>query len=294
MTLSAASARADAAEASLTSPEPSAQQAGDPASTDEMQHALSAMARRMRSRERRGPMRPGRLVSSRARLRGEALWRAYRIGDGAVVLALSWLCCDLANPAGVWRSPVGAAAPYFAGGLLLLAMLRALNGYRFGARESLVVHLGRIAGGFALAWLASAAAAVLGLYLPDQRAAIASCLAVTSAALVGLHLAWWATTRAMRRSGRLTPNIVVVGATPNAERLIDKAIESHEVAVLGIFDDRLDRAPREIHGVPVLGDTDALMSHRIMPYVDRVVITVNSTAKTRIQSLVEKLRVLPN
>jgi Undecaprenyl-phosphate glucose phosphotransferase len=259
-----------------------------------MQQALTEIARRMRSSERRGPMRPGRLVSSRARLRGEALWRAYRIGDGAVVLALAWLCCDFANRAGVWRTPVGSAAPYFAGGLLLLAALRALNGYRFGAREGLVVHLGRIAGGFALAWLGSVTAAAIGLYPQDQGPAIVSCLALTSTALIALHLGWWSVTRAMRRSGRLTPNIVVVGATPNAERLIDKAIESHEVAVLGIFDDRLDRAPREIHGVPVLGDTDALMSHRIMPYVDRVVITVSPSAQNRVNALAAKLAALPN
>jgi hypothetical protein len=47
-------------------------------------------------------------------------------------------------------------------------------------------------------------------------------------------------------------------------------------------------------GVPVLGDTGALIGHRIMPYVDRVIIAVNSTAQARVDQLVERLEVLPN
>ncbi|HEY3887840.1 MAG TPA: exopolysaccharide biosynthesis polyprenyl glycosylphosphotransferase, partial [Caulobacteraceae bacterium] len=37
-----------------------------------------------------------------------------------------------------------------------------------------------------------------------------------------------------------------------------------------------------------------LIGHRIMPYVDRVVITVTSSAQARVRGLVERLRVLPN
>ena len=61
-----------------------------------------------------------------------------------------------------------------------------------------------------------------------------------------------------------------------------------------MFDDRLGRAPGEVCGVPVLGDTTALLDHRMMPYVDRVVITVSSQAQGRVRQLIERLRVLPN
>jgi exopolysaccharide biosynthesis polyprenyl glycosylphosphotransferase len=37
-----------------------------------------------------------------------------------------------------------------------------------------------------------------------------------------------------------------------------------------------------------------MLSHRIMPYVDRVVITVAASAKSRVRGLVERLEVLPN
>ena len=85
-----------------------------------------------------------------------------------------------------------------------------------------------------------------------------------------------------------------MGATVRSAPDPESAIKSGEVAVLGVFDDRLDRAPKSIAGVPVLGDTDRLIGHRIMPYVDRIVITVSSLARTRVRDLVERLGVLPN
>jgi Undecaprenyl-phosphate glucose phosphotransferase len=87
---------------------------------------------------------------------------------------------------------------------------------------------------------------------------------------------------------------VVVGATVNAERFIRTALATGDVNVLGVFDDRADRAPSQVLGVPVLGDTTALIDHRIMPYVDRVIIAVTSTAQVRVAQLVERLEVLPN
>jgi FlaA1/EpsC-like NDP-sugar epimerase len=87
---------------------------------------------------------------------------------------------------------------------------------------------------------------------------------------------------------------VVVGATVNAERFIRTALATGDVNVLGVFDDRADRAPPQVLGVPVLGDTSALIDHRIMPYVDRVIIAVTSTAQARVDQLVERLEVLPN
>ena len=60
----------------------------------------------------------------------------------------------------------------------------------------------------------------------------------SAAGVLGLRLVWWRSMVALRRAGKLTPNIVVVGATANAERLISRAHDSGEVAVLGVFDDR--------------------------------------------------------
>jgi len=48
------------------------------------------------------------------------------------------------------------------------------------------------------------------------------------------HCLWYVRLAHMRQSGKLTPNIVIVGATFNAARLIERAAESGEVAVLGV------------------------------------------------------------
>ncbi|MBV9511609.1 MAG: exopolysaccharide biosynthesis polyprenyl glycosylphosphotransferase, partial [Caulobacteraceae bacterium] len=119
-------------------------------------------------------------------------------------------------------------------------------------------------------------------------------LGMTFAAAGVMHLGWWCTVRRLRREGRLTPTLVIVGANKTAEKLIANALEHRDVAILGVFDDRLGRAPADIAGVPVLGDVDALLNHRMMPYVDRVVVTVASTAQARIREISERLRTLPN
>ena len=259
-----------------------------------MQRSLKDVARQMRGSDRRGPLRPGRLISTRARVRGEAMSRTYRVVDAVLAVALAWIACDIANPSGAWRTPVDAVAPFFGTAGLLIVALPWFDSYRFGAREGLATHWMRVGAGFGVAGVVLVAGAMIGAFPRSPSLVAALWFGATIALLLVTHSAWWVVTRSMRRSGRLTPNIIIVGATANAERLIARAIESREIAILGIFDDRLDRAPDEILGVPVLGDTDALMSHRIMPYVDRVVITVSSMAQVRVNALAAKLGALPN
>ena len=70
--------------------------------------------------DRRGPLRPGQLISTRARVRGEALSRTFRAVDAVVVLGLAWLCCVSANPAGVWMSPVADVVPFLGTAVLVI------------------------------------------------------------------------------------------------------------------------------------------------------------------------------
>jgi Undecaprenyl-phosphate glucose phosphotransferase len=113
-------------------------------------------------------------------------------------------------------------------------------------------------------------------------------------ATLSAHGGAWALVRRWRVQGRLTPNVVIVGATENAYRLISSALNTRDLAVLGVFDDRLDGAPETVHGVPVLGDTRCLLEHRILPYVDRIVITVTAASQPRVRQLIERLHLLPN
>lgn len=229
---------------------------------------------------KRGPFRPGRLVPSRARLETRLLARAARGLDVVLAAGLAVAITVAGHPvaAGVWA-------------VAALVGLRILDAYAFPRKQSLAAHMARAGLALGVSLLIG-----IGLVLASGRSeptAVWALLAATGA-LSASHVAWWTVIARGRAQGRLTPNIVVVGATKNAERLIEAAMRTGEVNVLGVFDDRLDRAPENILGVPVLGDTSALLDHRIMPYVDRIVIAVASTAQARVRQLVEKLDVLPN
>src|SRR5690606_12184633 len=77
-------------------------------------------------------------------------------------------------------------------------------------------------------------------------------------------------------------------------RLIKAALKRREINVIGVFDDRLARSPDAVEGVPVLGDTNALIGHKIAPYIDRVVLAVDPAARARIRELGDRLQALPN
>jgi len=240
--------------------------------------------------ERRGPMRLAALSPTRSRLYGWTLAMIFRLADmavlGAVALTGAYVAAGGLSPATI--------TPFALGGLALVWSLSAIHAYAFAQREGLGRHLVRVAAGFGLAALALEL--LLVGFRPKAIAGIDFSLwfGISFLGLYVLHAVWWLVVRRWRAMGRLTPTIVVVGATANAERLIAAALKNREAAVLGVFDDRADRIPPAIAGVPVLGGTSALLDHRIMPYVDRVVIAVPSLAQSRVRELIERLSVLPN
>ncbi|MES2340234.1 MAG: exopolysaccharide biosynthesis polyprenyl glycosylphosphotransferase [Pseudomonadota bacterium] len=240
------------------------------------------------SADRRGPFRPKALIPTRARLQGRVVARMFQGGD-AVVLILAGLAAH-----GLGAIGAAALSVTCAGALAVLLALSVFRAYGFGRREGLAYHLARLSGAFAV----GAGAAFVALIPFVPLAALGQAMAIWGplafAATYGLHIVWWLCVRRWRSSGRLTPNIVVVGATGAAERLIVATLLSREANILGVFDDRAARSPAGIRGVPVLGDTNALVAHRIMPYVDRIVITVPSQARARVGQVIERLRVLPN
>jgi Undecaprenyl-phosphate glucose phosphotransferase len=245
-------------------------------------------------RDRRGPFRPARLTPVRSRLEMQQVTRLYGAVDAGAVIVLAALVGHLETPGGLAAATLAGIAPLAVGAALLIWSLRLLGSYAFALREGLPRHLVRIAAAFGLTGAPLVAAALM---LPGGGDAFGTqglwfCLSFV--ALFLLHGMWWATVRRWRVSGKLTPNIVIVGATEAAKKLIETALKTREVAVLGVFDDRLGRAPKSLAGVPVLGDTADLMSHKVLPYVDRIVIAVNPTAQNRVRELIERLRVLPN
>ena len=247
-----------------------------------------------RNRNRRGPLRPEQLTSSRARIDGKSWERAFRIGDGALVVILALLVGPLSLKAGLLGATIGEILPYALGAAVLLPALKLSGAYRFRAREPLFGHLARIALSTAGAALVVTALVSRPPFSAAGRAQLFLWLGLSFSALYLAHMLWRQLVARWRREGRLIRNLVVVGATRNAERLIQALIETREANVLGVFDDRLSRSPTQVMGVPVLGDTKSLAENRLVPYVDRIVVTVPPSAQGRVRQLMQRLRVLPN
>ncbi len=242
----------------------------------------------------RGPMRPERLVSARARQSGAMAARYFRLADLAVLTVIGFAAAHACIGASVLTAPVREILPFAVATGLAAWMLSGFELYRFGRHERLETHLLKLAAALGLSVFAGWGVAVFGGATAGIKAATVTWCAFGVLSLQTLHAWWWGIVKRWRENGKLTPNIVVVGATRHAERLIRAAIARRDVNVIGVFDDRLARSPDALAGVPVLGDTAALLEHRIAPYVDRVVVAVDPAAKSRVRELVNRLKVLPN
>lgn len=237
--------------------------------------------------DRRGPLRPGQLTPSRARLHGRALTLGFKLVD-SVVLGGYALTAILVQPQPSWALSSAAAlfciAPMWA--------IASLRGYAFRIGEPLAVHLARIAAAFVITALVIGGLMAAG---PDRIGDLPLIwFGAGVVSLLVLHVFAWMLVRDARAKGRLTANIVIVGSGAGAKRLVEAALATRDVAILGVFDDRADRAPRAIHGVPVLGDTRVLLDHKILPFVDRIVVAVPEAAQARVREIIDRLSVLPN
>lgn len=242
----------------------------------------------------RGPMRPDRLLSVRARQSRRLAAHTFRFVDLVALIALCGVGATAASPQRLMDTSLGRVVPFVVGAVGLARMIRATGSYRFGRRESAPAHLGRIALSGVIAVLASVC--VAWLFVDDAAfvRSVALWLILSTVALIVLHALWVLLVGRWRRAGWLIPNIAIVGATAQAEELIVGALEHRDLNVIGIFDDRRERSPFAVNGVPVLGDVAALVEHKIVPYVDLIVIAVDPAASARVRQITAQLSVLPN
>jgi len=235
--------------------------------------------------DRRGPMRPAQLTSPRDRMSGKLLARGFMSADAAVLLIATVAFESLRG----WERPEALL-----GAALASALLTGFGGYGFCRKEAGWRHLASaaasVAAGLAVALLAAGPLHPRAPWNPTLL-----WVAGLVAALTSLHAVWFQVVARFRAQGRLTPNVVIVGATPAAERLIRWALENKgAMNVLGVFDDRNDRVGPSLAGVPVLGKAAEMLDRRMLPYVDRVIITVPVAAAGRISQLTELLSEIPN
>jgi Undecaprenyl-phosphate glucose phosphotransferase len=243
---------------------------------------------------RRGPFRPEVWLNARQRHASRLAGHYFRTIDVLVVLGVSLLCGWASGSGTLLQDRMAEVLPYAVGAVTVLGLLRSFRLYQFARGEPVLLHLSRVSG----VVLASAGVALLlGLAIDPfglDNGWIVIWSAATLMALYTLHLIWTSTVARWRANGALTPNVVIVGATKHAERLIRDALKRRDINVLGVFDDRLARSPTSIEGVPVLGGSNDLLTHRMTPYVDKIVLAIDPNAQARVRELTSRLQTLPN
>jgi Undecaprenyl-phosphate glucose phosphotransferase len=96
-------------------------------------------------------------------------------------------------------------------------------------------------------------------------------------------------------SGRLSRNIVIVGATGLTRRFITFVENRNEpwIRVLGIFEDRENRDLSDTCRYPILGNLDNLLDWARRHPIDDIVIALPGGAEDRALAIIEKLTILP-
>jgi len=187
--------------------------------------------------------------------------------------------------------------PIFAGGLLSIVLLQAVQAYDLGVMRSLVTQCGRI---FMAVTLVFGFFATLAFFMKMGDyysrfwfgAWYLSSLGyfVVSRVLLANMLRSWT------RDGLLERRAVIVGGGPNAEELI-KSLESqpdNDIRICGIFDDRSgDRSPPSVAGYPKLGTVGQLVTFARLAQLDLLIVSLPITAENRVLNLLSKLWVLP-
>ena len=180
------------------------------------------------------------------------------------------------------------------GSVIFITMLFANRAHRFAAAETLGQHMRTVliaAFGALGLWLTIALITKPETFLPD---ALAKAGLGATAVLFVLHGLYHTQLKRLHNKGALAPTIVMLGATESARRLIEENAKTRELNILAIFDERLTRAPHNIHGVPVIGKIEDLLEWDQLPYVNRIVVTLPSMAQSRKQAFLEQVKLLPN
>lgn len=248
----------------------------------------------MNPSDRRGPFRPKRLISARERRGGHMFVSLFRTIDLVILVASAILFASSVAPSGFFTAPLGNIFPFMLATCTVYWLLHAGGVYRFGRNGRIWKQLLKIGCVLGLAFGIAAFFSQFSVNDYGVNRAIELWLCSALSLLCLLHLLWWSLINRWRSEGKLASSIVIVGATRHAEKLVEAALAQRQVNILGIFDDRLARTPSAVAGVPVLGDVQSLLTHKITPYVDQIVVALDTSAKERVKTIVEKLRSLPN
>lgn len=187
---------------------------------------------------------------------------------GVVVLAAMMLLLSF-NAADVYRFPVVMRPMGYLSKMVVVSVGVAMALVVLGFAMKVLVGFSRA---WALSWLIS-----------------------TVVLLLGFRFLVAASMRRLAEAGRIGRRIVVYGAGPQAEKLIQRihALNEPWNRIVGVFDDRRTRIQQIVGGYPVVGNLTDLLNqgHRERP--DEVLIALPWGAEDRIFQILRRLAVLP-
>ena len=209
------------------------------------------------------------------------LWAGYNgsRGSGQFTLAQSLLLPILAVLP--YRQITGARREYQWGGYERLGwdMLDVVGGVLMGAlvilAYSWVFRPHGSIGDWLMRWTLSAASGILAVRLVFRL---------------------WV--RQLYSQGKLMHRVAVIGAGPEAERiltnLLSEKYKSRNYNIVGVFDERFpDRRPEEMFGLPVQQGLDPLLALAQAMPIDTIIVTWPVSASRRIAMTMEMVRSIP-
>ena len=216
---------------------------------------------------------------------------ATRFIDAAAAILITLALC-LSQGIDLLAIPFGAALPYMLMSVLCVTGVWIAGGYRFRYADPVLGHMLRVALG------ASSAMGLMFIAIakidPAQLSLFAALCAANALGIFALHANYIGMVRAAMRKGHLSDNVVIVGATHAAARIVSRNVQERELNIVGYFDDRAGRSAATLMGdTPFLGGVDDLLAWDGLPDIDRIVVTVTSTAQARVRELIDRIRNLP-
>ena len=232
-----------------------------------------------------------RLPSRRIPFRVSGMRVAHRWFDLAIAsLIVAYFL--MVSGVGLLSATVSQILPFILIPVVSTWGLRTVSAYELRLNRGIMDHL--VATAYGSGVPLTGLAFLTGWLYPTELVHWASIAIFTTwVTVTSSHIIFLVLGRQMTRAGWIGENVVIVGATPNARRMIERNAKNRELNIVGIFDDRLARAPRSMGGAPLLGRLDDLLAWDRLPEIDRIVVTVTSDARHRVKDLVDRLRILP-
>lgn len=192
--------------------------------------------------------------------------------------------------------PLQYVAVTLLGTALLIQHLAVAGAYRLERLHNFRYQAWKVV----IAWttvfaLLVAAGFLLKISAQFSRVWLVSWYVETALVLLGMRLCVALVLQGWIRKGHCFHTIAIVGAGGLGQRFIDAvtAKPGAGLRIAAVFDDRAERRPDSIHGVPVLGSVGDLVEYARHGPIDMVVIALPLSADQRILELIRQLRMLP-